>query len=186
MNVPILLWFSISKKWFEHRLKLQQITRKSLYYSQAVDPTMNIMLSTTALQQTKATEQTKKDADKFLNYCSLHLSATMCYHASNMILKLHSDASYNSESGAHSRMGGHFYLGSCTSDDDTKQGTILASTAIMQAVLHTPSRRHSLQQRHTSDATSAKLVNRLSSFLPCSLVMHPLPISIFHRSLHHM
>jgi hypothetical protein len=29
----------------------------------------------------------------------------------------------------------YVYLGSCTSEDDTKQGTILASTAVMEAVL---------------------------------------------------
>jgi hypothetical protein len=32
-------------------------------------------------------------------------------------------------------MGGHFYLGLRTSEDDTNQGTILATTAVMQAVL---------------------------------------------------
>jgi hypothetical protein len=81
-------------------LRLQQITGKFLYYSRAVDPTMNVTLSTLALHQTKATEQTKKDAIKFLNYCATHPVATMRYHASNMILKLHSNALYNSESGA--------------------------------------------------------------------------------------
>jgi hypothetical protein len=56
-----------------------------------------------------------------------------------MILKIHSDASYNSEPGARSRVGGHFYLGNHNSDDDTHQGAILASTAIMQAVLSSAS-----------------------------------------------
>jgi hypothetical protein len=116
-------------------LRLQQITGKFLYYSRTVDPTMNVTLSTLALQQIKATGQTKKDSIKFLNYCATHPAATMHYHASDMILKIHSDASYNSESGAQSRMGGHFYLGSCSSNNDAKQGTILASTAVMQAVL---------------------------------------------------
>jgi hypothetical protein len=120
-------------------LRLQQITRKFLYYSRVVDPTMNVTLSTLASQQTKATEQTKKDATKFLNYCATHPVATMQYHAPEMILKIHSDASYNSESGACSQMGGHFYLGSRTSDDDTNQGTILATTAVMQAVLSSAS-----------------------------------------------
>jgi hypothetical protein len=110
-------------------LWLQQITRKFFYYSRAVDPTMNVTLSMLASQQTKATEQTRKDTSKFLNYFASHPRATMRYHASYMILKLRSDALYNSESGACSHMGGHFYLGLRTSDDDTKQGTILATTA---------------------------------------------------------
>jgi hypothetical protein len=87
-----------------------------------------------ASQQTKATKQTKTDATKFLNYCATHPAAMMRYHTSDMILKIHSDASNNSESGARSQLGGHFYLGLRTSDDNTKQGTILANTAVMQAV----------------------------------------------------
>jgi hypothetical protein len=92
-------------------LRLQQITGKFLYYSRAVDPTMNVTLSTLALQQTKATDQTEKDSIKFLNYCATHSTAAMRYYASDMILKIHSDASYNSESGARSRMGGIFIWG---------------------------------------------------------------------------
>jgi hypothetical protein len=120
-------------------LQLQQITGKFLYYSRAVTPTMNVTLSTLALQQTKGTEQTKKDATKFLKYCATHPEATLQYHALDMILKIHSNASYNSEPGACSRLREHFYLGSRNSDYDTHQGTILASTAIMQAVLSSAS-----------------------------------------------
>jgi hypothetical protein len=56
-----------------------------------------------------------------------------------MVLKIHSNASYNSESGACSRIGGHFYLGNLNSNNDTHQVTILAYTAIMQAVLSSAS-----------------------------------------------
>jgi hypothetical protein len=80
-------------------LQLQQITGKFLYYSQAVNPTMNVTLSTLASQQTKGTEQSKKDAAKFLNYCGTHPEATLQYHALDMILKIHSNASYNSDLG---------------------------------------------------------------------------------------
>jgi Reverse transcriptase (RNA-dependent DNA polymerase) len=78
-------------------LQLQQITGKFQYYSRAVDLTMNVMLSTLASPQTCGTQQTKKDSHKFLNYCATHPNAKICYHASNMILKVHSDASYNSK-----------------------------------------------------------------------------------------
>jgi hypothetical protein len=52
-----------------------------------------------------------------------------------MILKLHSDASYNSEPQAHSRLGGHFYLGKHNSKQDTHQGAVLEATSIIQSVL---------------------------------------------------
>jgi hypothetical protein len=78
---------------------------KLLYYSRAVDPTMNVALSTLASQQTKGTQRTAQDATKFLNYCATHPNATICYHPLDIILKVHSDASYNSEPQAHSHLG---------------------------------------------------------------------------------
>jgi Reverse transcriptase (RNA-dependent DNA polymerase) len=120
-------------------LRLQQITGKFLYYSRAVDATMNVALSSLASQQTKATQRTAQDATKFLNYCATHPTASLRYYASDMILKVHSDASYNSEPQARSRVGGHFYMGKRNDDNDTNQGAILATTAIMQAVLSSAS-----------------------------------------------
>jgi hypothetical protein len=52
-----------------------------------------------------------------------------------MILKVHSDTSYNSEPKARSQAGGHFYMGNRNTTDDTTQGTALATTAIMNSVL---------------------------------------------------
>ena len=46
-----------------------------------------------------------------LNYCVTNTEATVRFTASDMILKLCSDASYLSEPEAHSREGGYFYLG---------------------------------------------------------------------------
>jgi hypothetical protein len=43
-----------------------------------------------------------------LDYLATHLDATIRYHASNMILNIHSDASYLSVSNARSRLGGLF------------------------------------------------------------------------------
>jgi hypothetical protein len=120
-------------------LRLQQITGKFLYYSRAVDPTMNAALSSMASQQSKATEQTARDAITFLNYCATHPDAKLRYHSSDLILKVHSDASYLSESKARSRAAGHFYMGYKDNDDDTTNGSILATTSIMKSVLSSAS-----------------------------------------------
>jgi hypothetical protein len=120
-------------------LRLQQITGKFLYYSRAVDPTMNTALSSLASQQAKGTEQTAKDAGKFLNYCATHPDAKLRYQASNMILKIHSDALYLSESRACSRSAGHFYMGNKENENDMHNGSILATTQIMKAVLSSAS-----------------------------------------------
>jgi hypothetical protein len=73
-------------------LQLQQITGKFQYCSQAVDPTMNVTLSTLASQQTHGTQQTEKDSHTFINFCAMHPDAKICYYASDMILKVHLDA----------------------------------------------------------------------------------------------
>jgi Reverse transcriptase (RNA-dependent DNA polymerase) len=120
-------------------LRIQRITGKFQYYSRAVDPTMNVALSALASKQTKATQQTAQDAVKFLNYCHTHPDAAIRYHASDMILKVQSDASYLSEPQARSRAAGHFYMGNKGSKSDTKQGAILATTSIMKPVLSSAS-----------------------------------------------
>jgi hypothetical protein len=53
-------------------LELQKITGKFLYYARAVDPTMQVALSSLASQQTKGTERTAEDTVKFPKYCATH------------------------------------------------------------------------------------------------------------------
>jgi hypothetical protein len=100
---------------------------------------MNVALSALASKQTKATQQTAQDAVKFLNYCHTHPDAAIRYHASDMILKVQSDASYLSEPKARSRAAGHFYMGMTGTEKDTRQGAILATTSIMKPVLSSAS-----------------------------------------------
>ena len=70
-------------------------------------------LSTIAREQTKATEQTNLSVHQMLDYCATHpdANATIRFHASDMILNIHSDASYLNEPEARSRVGGHYFLG---------------------------------------------------------------------------
>jgi hypothetical protein len=115
-------------------LWLQRITGTFLYYARAVDPTMLVALSALALEQAKGTERTAQDAVKFLNYCATHPDATIRYRASDMILSVHSDASYLSETKARSRSGGFFHMGS-KDRNTTQNGPLLATTAIMKVVV---------------------------------------------------
>ena len=68
-------------------------------------------LSQLGSEQAAATEKTLADADHFLDYLATHPHAKIRYHASDMILNNHSDASYLSASRGRSRAGGHFFLG---------------------------------------------------------------------------
>ena len=77
---------------------------------------MLVALGTLALVQTKGTKATAQAVTHLLNYCATHPDAVVRYHASDMYLHIHSDASYLSESKARSHTGGIFFLSSRPSD----------------------------------------------------------------------
>jgi hypothetical protein len=68
-------------------------------------------LSSFAIKQSKGTTNTMQKVKQLLNYLSTYPDTTNCYWASDMIMNVHSDASYLSESNAQSRACGHFFLG---------------------------------------------------------------------------
>jgi hypothetical protein len=90
-------------------LTIQKITGSVLYYARAVDPTLLMPLNDIATEQTKTTEKTQTSTNQLLYYLATHTHATIKYHASDMILHIHSDASYLSVSNARSRLGGLFF-----------------------------------------------------------------------------
>ena len=96
---------------------LQQILGTLLYYARAVDNTMLVAISTLASVQSNGTEATMEAATQLLNYCATHPDARIRYRSSDMILHVHSDASYLSVHGARSRAGGYFFLSSTPPPD---------------------------------------------------------------------
>ena len=61
---------------------------------------MLVPLGMIAAQQYIATQTTSKYLNHLLDYCHTHPDAKLRYHASDMIIHIHSDASYNSEAKA--------------------------------------------------------------------------------------
>ena len=115
---------------------VQQITGTLLYYARAVDSTLLVALGTIAAQQARGTLKTTIAVNQLLDYCHTHPSATIRYRASDMILKIHSDASYLSEPKARSRAGGHFFLGDKPSTQpELGNGAILNKSTIMRNVM---------------------------------------------------
>jgi hypothetical protein len=92
-------------------LTIQKVTGSVLYYARAVDPTVLMPLNDIATEQTKATEKTQAATNQMLDYLGTHPDATIRYHASDMVLHIHNDASYLSVSNARSCLGGLFLLG---------------------------------------------------------------------------
>jgi hypothetical protein len=106
-------------------LTIQKVTGSVLYYARAVDPTVSMPLNDIAMEQTRATEKTQAATNKMLDYLATHLDATIRHHASNMILHIHSDASYLSVSKARSRLRCRFFLGNKPPEHDKLNGSII-------------------------------------------------------------
>ena len=64
-------------------------------------------LSVIAPEQATLTENTMKKCKQFLDYAASQGEAILTYTKSDMVLAIHSDASYLSESKVRSRAGGH-------------------------------------------------------------------------------
>jgi hypothetical protein len=75
-------------------LYIQKATGSVLYYARAVDPNVLMPLNDIATEQTKETEKTQAATNQLLDYLATRPDDTMRYHASDMILHIHSDASY--------------------------------------------------------------------------------------------
>jgi hypothetical protein len=84
-----------------------------LYYAREVDPTVLMQL----------------------NDIATHPDATIRYHASGMVLHIHSDASYLPVSNARSRLGGLFLLGNKSPEQDALNGSILNVAAVIKNVV---------------------------------------------------
>jgi hypothetical protein len=116
-------------------LTIQKATGSVLYYAQEVDPTVLMPLNDIATEQTKATEKTQAATNQMLDYLATHPDAAIRYHASDMILHIHSDASYLSVSNARSRLGGLFFLGNKYPEQDTLNGSILNVASVIKNVV---------------------------------------------------
>ena len=121
---------------------IQRVVGTFLYYGQAVDPTVLHALSSIATSRTNGMKQCMDATIHLLNYLATHPNAILRYHASNMVLYVHSDASYMTKSEAQSRVGRHFFLSSPKSDpsqpptiEPELNGPILSECSILCHVM---------------------------------------------------
>ena len=80
--------------------------------------TVLMALSSIASEQTKGTERTLEKAFQVLDYLATHTNAVVRFRASDMVMNIHSDASYLSKLEAKSRACGHFFMGALPKDGD--------------------------------------------------------------------
>ena len=89
----------------EDRKHLQEVISVLLYYGRAVNFTILVALGMLAATQAQGTQATAEACTHLLNFCATHSDAVIRYTASDMVLHVHSDASYLSEPKARSLTG---------------------------------------------------------------------------------
>jgi hypothetical protein len=116
-------------------LNIQKVTGSVLYYARSVDPAVLMPLNDIATEQTKSTEKTQAATNQLLDYLATRPDVTTRYHASDMILHIHSDASYVSVSNSRSRLGGLFFCGDKPPQEDTLNGSSLNVVSVIRNVV---------------------------------------------------
>jgi len=121
----------------ERKKRIEQIVGVILYYSRMVDPTMLTSVNKIASRQAKPTREVEEDAIRLLQYANTYPVAITVFRASDMKLRIVSDASYNSESIARSRAGGYHDLVKNAEDPylEAPNGAILCVSSLIDCVV---------------------------------------------------
>ena len=106
-----------------------------LYYARTVDPTMLVALSAITADQSVPTKMTYEKTLFFLDYVVSHPDAILTFERSNMILAVHSDASYLTEPKSRSRAGGRFYMADGAEEDDPANGIVHNIAQVIRNVM---------------------------------------------------
>ena len=102
----------ISTKLSNEEIKeMQRIVGRILYYAWVVDITVLMALISIASEKMQGTTNTMAKAKQLLEYLETHPDATIRFRALDMVLNIHSNASYLLKMKAHSCACGHFFMG---------------------------------------------------------------------------
>jgi hypothetical protein len=118
--------------------RIQDIVGTLLYYDRAVNSTLLAALSAIATHQSKGTTAVAESCHQLLNYVATHPNEGIHYKTCDMILAVHTDASYLSELEGKSPASGHFYLTNHI-NKDFNNGAILTLSSIIKHVVSSAS-----------------------------------------------
>jgi hypothetical protein len=99
-----------------------------------VDSTILTALSSIATKQVQPTQKRMDKIKQLLDYCASQEEAIITYHASKMILSVHSDAGYCNKKKSRSQTGGHFFL-SNNANFPPNSGANMTLATIIKAVM---------------------------------------------------
>ena len=88
----------------------QAVTGSLLYYGRAIESPILPALNEIAHRQATPTKNTIDKCKMLLDYCATNPNGKICFHASDMILHVDTDAAYLVLPQARSRIAGYFYL----------------------------------------------------------------------------
>ena len=102
--------------------RIQQINGTFMYYGRACDPCILPALNEIATEQASPTTETIERTGMLMDYLHTYPEAVIRYYASDMILKITSDAAYLVQPKARSRAAVHYHLG--WTDNDRTNGSL--------------------------------------------------------------
>jgi hypothetical protein len=97
-------------------INMAQSSCTFLYYCRACDPCILPALNEIGSEQASPSTDTTAKIDMLMDYLHTYPNTVICYHASDMILEITSNAAYLVQPKAHSRAAVHYYLGWRNSD----------------------------------------------------------------------
>ena len=105
-----------------------------LYYARAVDCTILCAFGSLASQQVTPTQEIMKKVKRFRDYAASNPYAVVTYNAINVVLAVHSNALYLSETKSRSRAGGGLF---CSANEiyPANNGAVLKVSQIIKAVM---------------------------------------------------
>jgi hypothetical protein len=91
--------------------RVQSVNGTFMYYCRAVDPCILVALNEISTEQANPTTATRGKTDMLMDYLHTYPNAAIRFYASDMILKICSDAAYLVLPKTKSRVTVHYHLG---------------------------------------------------------------------------
>jgi hypothetical protein len=112
----------------------QKVCGKFLFYGRAIDSTVLTPISAIASQSANQIKEMLAHTNQLLDYLATQEDAVLTYNRSEMIMAVHSDASYLCKPKAKSRAGGHCFM-FANAEIPPNSGTILNIAHIIRHVM---------------------------------------------------
>ena len=154
-----------------------------LYYARAVYSAALVAIDSIFAKQSKAIKATNDKITRLLNYFATHPNTTLRYHASDMQLYFHSDASYLSEPKSRSRIAGHSFLSRRPSNPDRQPLVATDTPPPNNGAIHTNSTILKVVVASAAKSETGGMVYSSQDAVPMRAALHKWAIPRPRRSI---